>query len=269
MSNLVSAQWLSENLDQPDLIILDVSQGVIEEYKDQFIPGSRKFDIKNNFSDTSGPFPNTFPTVEKFQEQSRNLGINQNSTIIVYDNKGMFASPRVWWMYRTMGHQEVYVLNGGLPEWKKNNYPIVSDLINNTATGDFNTVFNPAAVKDYQFVISNIQSTKSQIIDARSAGRFNGSTPEPRQGLKSGNIPGSKNLPFGVTLRDGKMKSKEELISEFNKLDLGDEELTFSCGSGITACIILLAAEEAGLPNNKSVYDGSWTEWAELRGLKD
>lgn len=269
MSNLVSVEWLSENLDQPDLIILDASQGVIEEYKDQFIPGSRKFDIKNDFSDTSSPFPNTFPTVEKFQEQSRNLGINQNSKIIVYDNKGMFASPRVWWMYKTMGHQDVYVLDGGLPEWTKNNYPVVSELITDTSTGNFNALFNSETVKDYHFVTSNIQSSNSQIIDARSAGRFNGSTPEPRQGLKSGNIPGSKNLPFGNILSDGKMKSKEELISEFNKLDLGDEELTFSCGSGITACIVLLAAEEAGLKNKKSVYDGSWTEWAELQGLKD
>ena len=264
---IVSSQWLLENLNHPDLIILDASQKAIAADKKEVnklqIAGARFFDLKNNFSDTSAHFPNTLPNAAQFELESQKLGINSSSIIVVYDNLGIYSSPRVWWMFKTMGHQNIFVLNGGLPDWIANNYPTEEKHPQQLELGNFKAHFNADKVKGYDFIKANLNNENNITVDARSSGRFNGTAPEPREGLRSGSIPNSFNLPFGDVLEHGKFKSKEELKAIFSEINPENKALIYSCGSGLTACIILLAGELI-LSNSTSVYDGSWTEWAQI-----
>lgn len=259
---LVTTAWLYNHLNDPDLIILDArleqNQSNLENHNpDLQIKGARVFDIKNNFSDTSNPLPNTFPSVEKFTAECQKLGINKNSTIVVYDGLGIYTSPRAWWMFKAMGHFNVFVLDGGLPEWLKEGYPTESRQELTHAIGDFEAKLQPELIKNKEQVLENITTKEAVLMDARSAERFHATLEEPRVGLRSGHIPGSINKPFTDLQQDGKFKSREEL-SEILKLN--DGPLLFTCGSGITACIVLLACELIS-DNPKAVYDGSWTEW--------
>lgn len=265
---LVSSEWLYENLNLQDLIVLDASQkgnksGVQTKFESLRIKGARFFDLKVVFSDSEGKFSTAFPSPEQFEKGCRNIGINSTSQIIIYDNLGIYASPRVWWMFKAMGHENVHILNGGLPDWIHKGYE--TEAINNKAyeCGNFHAVFNSEVVKTFDFVTANVQSKEQLLVDARSEGRFNGTEDEPRKGLRNGSIPNSINIPYTSVLEGGKFKSKEELKLLFNDRIPVDVPLIFSCGSGITACIVLLAAELV-LDNRKSVYDGSWTEWASL-----
>lgn len=267
-SPLVSSQWLHENLNHSDLIILDASEsnnkaGLAAQFDDRKIPGARYFDIKNSFSDPNGAFPNTFPSAEQFENGCRALGINNSSTIVVYDNLGIYTSPRVWWMFKTMGHENVFVLNGGLPDWMENGFETVNNYESNIERGAFTAKLQADQVRTMDFIKTNITVQNQLVIDARSEGRFNGTAKEPREGLRSGHIPNSINIPFSDLLENGKYKSNSELKGIFENQDIGDQPLVFSCGSGITACIVLLAAEMV-MDNETSVYDGSWTEWATL-----
>ena len=258
---IVNAVLLKAQLKDNDLIILDASQpSNLSESKS--IPGARVFDLKNNFSDTSSAYPNTFPTMEQFEKECRKLGINENSKIVVYDNRGIYFSPRVWWMFKVMGHQSVAVLDGGLPAWENHAFKTEAREAAKDVMGDFSATLDVNAVKDFEFVQENIEKLGSLVVDARSSGRFNGTAPEPRKGLPSGCIPNSINIPYERLLENGKFKNKKELFEVFNSSHITDEPLVFSCGSGVTACIVLLAAELVGLKNRKSVFDGSWTEWA-------
>lgn len=266
-SPIVSSQWLFKNLNNPNLIILDVSQKAITSDSsidnNQQITGARYFDLKNNFSDISSGLPNTLPNAIQFELESRKLGINDSSIVVVYDNLGIYSSPRVWWMFKIMGHQNVFVLNGGLPDWIENKYPTEKIKYQQLESGNFQAQFESKNVKDMSFIKSNLNNENNLVIDARSSGRFNGSAPEPREGLRSGHIPNSFNIPFGDVLDNGKFKSKEALKEIFSKVNPEKKEMIYSCGSGLTACIILLASELI-LPNKKAIYDGSWTEWAQL-----
>ena len=266
--NLVSSKWLHENISNPDLIILDASEftnkaGLISEFQGRKIPGARYFDIKNTFSDPNGTYPNTFPIIEQFENGCKTLGINNSSVIVAYDSLGVYTSPRVWWMFKTMGHDNVHVLNGGLPDWIDNGFETVENYEPNLQLGDFTSNFQSDRVRTIDFMKSNIADQKELVIDARSEGRFNGSAKEPREGLRSGHIPTSINIPFGSLLDSGKYKSTPELEEIFKNQGVGDQALVFSCGSGMTTCIVLLAAEMV-MENRTSVYDGSWTEWATL-----
>jgi len=251
---LVSTAWLQEHLNDSDMVILEAR---LDQNPDLKIKGARVFDIKNNFSDTSNPLPNTFPSEEKFTDESQKLGINKNSTIVVYDTLGIYSSPRVWWMFKAMGHSNVFVLDGGLPEWIKEGFS--TETIQNTEypKGDFVANFQSELIKNKDQILENINSKKAILMDARSADRFDSSLAEPRPGLRSGHIPGSINIPYTDLQENGKFKSKSELAS---LLQLNDQPLYFTCGSGITACIVLLACEMIS-NNPKAVYDGSWTEW--------
>lgn len=265
---LISAQWLHENLNHPDLILLDVStpnnvSGAKTEFQGQKIPHTRFFDLKNNFSDTESRFPNTFPSVRQFEQQSRLLGISNSSKIVVYDNLGIYLSPRVWWMFRTMGHQEVYVLNGGLPEWIANGFETVDRYETPEKEGNFTSTFDPDQVKGIDFIQSNLTTQKYLVVDARSEDRFYARVKEPREGLRSGHIPSALNIPYEMVLDHGKFKSVEDLQKVFEHAGVDERPLAFSCGSGVTACILLLAAELA-LNNKTSIYDGSWTEYGSL-----
>ena len=257
----VSAEWLHANLDNPDLIILDATQE--KNRQDIRIKGARYFDIKKVFSDTNSAYPNMLADALQFEKNCRILGINKSSQIIVYDNLGIYTSPRAWWMFKAMGHENVAVLDGGFPVWLKRNFETEKVRSKVYKIGNFATDFDSKSVKDFEFIKDNISNQNALVIDARSAGRFNGTTPEPRAGLRGGNIPNSVNIPFKDLLdEEGKYKSKEDLQKVFNSIVSDDKPLIFSCGSGITACVVLLASEGI-LNNKKAVYDGSWTEWAQ------
>jgi thiosulfate/3-mercaptopyruvate sulfurtransferase len=259
---IVSAAWLQEHLNDSNLIVLEArleqNQSNLENQNPGLlIKGSRLFDIKNNFSDTNNPLPNTFPSEEKFTAESQKLGINSNSTIVVYDTLGIYSSPRAWWMFKAMGHPNVFVLDGGLPEWIKEGFPTEKQQQTTFSKGNFVAKFQPKLIINKEQILENITTKKALLMDARSADRFYATLEEPRVGLRSGHIPGSINVPFTELQQDGKFKSTGELKEI---LKLNDQPLFFTCGSGITACIVLLACELIS-DNPKAVYDGSWTEW--------
>ena len=271
-NSIVSAEWLNEHLNEKDLIILDTSpksnvSGLASEFDNIQLPGARYFDLKNDFSDSSSEFPNTIPSPEQFETNIRALGINNSNTIVVYDNLGIYSSPRVWWLFKTFGHDKVFVLDGGLPEWVNSNFVTEEKTSGNYSLGNFITHYKAENVRLYNNMKRNISSNEELIIDARSSGRFNKTTPEPRKELQSGCILNSDNLPFQDVLENEIFKPKKELKTLFLNLNPEGKPLIFSCGSGLTACIIALAYEIAF---NKpfAIYDGSWTEWATKENLK-
>ena len=271
MNPLVSVNWLSQNLNAPNLVVLDVSlESNIANIKVEFpgiqIKGARYFDLKRKFSDLESRLPNTLPNPKYFSLASRNLGINNNSTIVVYDNIGIYASPRVWWMFKSMGHKNIAVLDGGLPSWKNKKYPTESIQNRVFPEGDFKAKFNPNLLKKAFNILENIKSKEAILVDARSNERFCGLIPETRKNLKSGHIPNAINLPFLEVLKDGKFLSTNEIYAIFKKLKIDKRSKIFTCGSGLTACILILASTLIS-EDNHFLYDGSWSEWGQLEGV--
>lgn len=270
MQSIVSAKWLRDHISKDKLIVLDASMipvtGSQTTNTADTIPGALFFDLKNRFSDQKSPFPNTLPSEAQFEQECQKLGIDADHKVVVYDSKGVYSSPRVWWMFKAMGHEDVAVLDGGLPEWKKMDYPTDTTATTADKRGNFKATLRKDYIKNYEEILENIELGTFCVLDARSSGRFEGTAPEPRKGLKSGHIPGSVNVPFEEVLTEGKFKTVEELKTIFSEKKLPHDQLVFSCGSGLTACIILLASSLAG-HKSKTIYDGSWTEWAELQGL--
>ena len=255
-------------MNDPNLIILDASMsenksGDIADLTDVRIKNARFFDLKNSFSDKDSSLPNMLPEEASFSAACRALGINADSLIIVYDNLGIYTSPRVWWMFKAMGHDNIAVLDGGLPKWVKEGLPTEPIREVTYSKGTFSAKFRPNMVKNAGNILHNLKQNEAIVIDARSSGRFYGTEPEPRKDLKGGHIPGSLNLPYTEVIKDGQFLSKEDLKQVFVALQIGDRPLVFSCGSGLTACIILLASELVQ-KNPTAVYDGSWTEWGQL-----
>ncbi|MFD1613758.1 sulfurtransferase [Gelatiniphilus marinus] len=263
-SPTVSAEWLHNNLNAENLVVLDGTINKPFDASQKQIPKARYFDIKNKFSDVSNSFPNAFPSAEQFQKEARNLGINTNSAIVITDDKGIYSSARVWWLFKAFGYNNVAVLNGGFPAWLKAGFPIETMKNYSGKTGNFVAQLQPKFMQFFNDVVKASKSKTHNIIDARSAARFNCLEAEPRAGLRMGNIPNSKNIPFKNLLNDdGLLKPKEELKTIFSKIINKDDDIIFSCGSGITACVLALGAEISGY-KNMSVYDGSWTEWGSL-----
>ncbi|MEM6831223.1 MAG: rhodanese-like domain-containing protein [Bacteroidota bacterium] len=265
---LVSAEWLFQKLESNDhgVVVLDASLGKPVPSKEApssmntQIKGARFFDIGHSFSDNTSPLPHMMADQERFEKEARNLGLNSEDTIVVYDNHGIYSSPRAWWMFKSMGHEKVYVLNGGLPEWLHKKYPVEEKQQANALPGNFIAKSQTNFFVDLAHTLEKSDDSNTCILDARSEGRFKGWEPEPRVGLKSGHIPHSKNLPFPYVLDGNQMRPRNQLQELFKPFDLSSKQLIFSCGSGLTACIILLAAYKAGY-KNLSVYDGSWCEW--------
>ncbi|WP_299433980.1 sulfurtransferase [uncultured Aquimarina sp.] len=269
---LVSVNWLSEHLDHPDLVILDASIKKVTSSEDSSnedlkIPGARFFDIKKSFSDQDTDLPNMLPSPDNFEENCRKLGINANSKIIVYDTIGIYSSPRAWWMFTVMGYKDIAILDGGFPAWIDNESPTENKQITpEFQLGDFKINDHSKCTLDAKDILSETNSSKSIILDARSHGRYKALAPEPRSDLKGGHIPNSISLPYTKVLENGKMRSTNELIKLFADFDIENKKLIFSCGSGITACIILLAAKLSGY-TDLWIYDGSWSEWGQLDGV--
>lgn len=264
-TSIVSAKWLHNKLNDDNLIILDctLKNQLLKqpkEIQDIQIKKARFFDVKYKFSDTENEFPTAYPSKEQFQEEAQKLGINNNSVIVVYDANGIYSSPRAWWLFKSMGHQEVYVLNGGFPEWINNNFETEPKSDKQYAKGNFTIKASKNIVRKFDDINNNLTSQKELVVDVRSKDRFNGLVPEPKEGLRSGQILNSVNLPYTEVLNNGKFLEAAALQNVFSFLENENRTIVFSCGSGITACVVYLAAE-AILKNAKAVYDGSWTEW--------
>lgn len=267
-SPIVSVEWLQKHLSHPNVIILNATipkvTGNDTDLNKNQIPSARFFDLKKKFSDVSAPFPTTFPSEMQFENEAQALGINKNSAIVVYDEKGIYSSPRAWWLFKAFGFNNVAVLNGGFPVWEKANYETEIKQDNNGKKGNFKAFLQPKYMKFFNDVINASQNRNQLILDARSEARFKSLEAEPRVGLRSGNIPNSENLPFENLINNqGLLKSEAELKKLFLPLAKTNQDIIFSCGSGITACVLALGAELVGY-KNLSVYDGSWTEWGSL-----
>ncbi len=269
MQSIVSSIWLNENLNNPNIIILDATlpnqrAKQLESVRNLQIKGARFFDIKLKFSDLDNEFPTAFPSTKQFENEAQLLGINKSSLIIVYDANGMYSAARVWWLFNAMGHKNIAVLDGGLPDWLSNGFASEQlDLKKTYHKGNFKAQENLHIVRKFNDVFNNTKTQQELVIDVRSSERYNCLVPEPREGLRMGTIPHSINIPYTNVLNNGKFKSKEELKNIFSALNKEKRNLVFSCGSGITACIVMLAAKQI-LDHNLAVYDGSWTEWGAL-----
>ena len=274
-SSLVTVQWLAQNLKADNLVILDASMkpvGPVSSDAPQeapaCIPGARRFDFDNDIRDKSTDLPHMMPSTEFFTEEMQKLGIHKNSAIVVYDYVGVYSSPRAWWMFRAMGHDQVAVLDGGLPSWKNAGYPCGTEAATISATrGDFVSHPQAGMFVDSAYVLTALSEPAFSVVDARSEGRFKGQEPEPRAGLRGGHMPNAVNIPFADLVVDGFLLPPESLKSIFAKQVKKDQQLIFSCGSGVTACVDALAAELAGY-SKLTIYDGSWSEWGlESSGL--
>ena len=264
---LVSTEWLAAHLKDPDLRILDASwllPGVEGDAKAAYdaahIPGARYFDI-DDISDHRSELPHMAPPIEKFMSRLRAMGVGDGHQVVVYDNIGIYSAPRVWWTFKLMGQENIAVLDGGLPKWLAEGRP-TEDLPPMVRDRHMTVRRQAHLVRDVTQVSSASKLGDHEILDARSAGRFTGTDPEPRAGLRGGHIPGSKNVPFTSLLNaDGTMKTPDALRAVFAAagVDLAKPAIT-TCGSGVTAAIISLALERIGKTDH-SLYDGSWTEW--------
>lgn len=264
VSTIVNCEWLYNNLNLDKLVLLDASTNREASEDTVFIPNSRGINVKDELCNTNGKFPNTIPELEQFQNQVNKLGVDEDSVVIVYDNEGIYWSPRVWWLFKTFGFKTIAVLDGGLIQWKNLNYPTVNTLAKpNWNYGNFVAKYQPNTIKYFSDILDIEADENHMIIDARSEKRFKCQVSEARVGLRSGTIPNSVNLPYTELIEGSCLKPITELRSLFAKFNVKDKGLTFSCGSGITACILALAAEISGF-KNIAVYDGSWTEYATL-----
>ncbi|TMV06986.1 3-mercaptopyruvate sulfurtransferase [Ruegeria sediminis] len=264
---LVSTDWLAAHLKDPDLRVLDASwylpqQGrdAKAEYDAAHIPGARFFDI-DEISDHRSDLPHMAPPVEKFMSRLRAMGVGDGHQVVVYDGAGLLSAARVWWLFRLMGQENVAVLDGGFPKWQAEEREI-EDLPPVIRDRHMTVRVQNHLLRDVTQVSAAAKLSNHEIIDARSANRFAGTEPEPREGLRPGHIPGSRNVPYGALLnKNGTMKSPEDCRAVFEAagVDLSKPAIT-TCGSGVTAAILSLALERMGKTDH-SLYDGSWAEW--------
>ncbi|HTK80445.1 MAG TPA: 3-mercaptopyruvate sulfurtransferase [Rhizomicrobium sp.] len=266
-SPLVSTEWLAEHLDAPDVRVADASwylpqtgRDAKAEYRSAHIPRAVFFDI-DDLSDEKSDLPHMLPSAAKFASRMRKLGLGDGNLIVVYDGAGIYSSPRAWWMLRAMGHEDVVVLDGGLPKWRREGRPL-EDMIPNPYHRHFTPRPNHAVMRNFDQMVANLRSRSEQVIDARGQPRFRGEEEEPRPGVERGHIPGSTNVPYAEMVEeDGTLKSNEALARIFRLRDIDwRKPVVTTCGSGITAAIDLLALTVLGA-KNAALYDGSWAEW--------
>ncbi|MGI9351376.1 MAG: 3-mercaptopyruvate sulfurtransferase [Rhizobiaceae bacterium] len=234
------------------------------EYLKMRIPGAVFFDI-DKIADPETELPHMLPSPEIFEQHASVLGISSDHLIVVYDGPGLFSAPRVWWTFKVMGASDVRILSEGFDSWKSNDLPIETGNPNPPLARIYHADFRPEEVVSRQEVIQAQNNPKTVILDARPNPRFRGAAAEPRPGLRSGHIPGSKSLPFDQVMNGNQLKSPEELDQLFSAMGIGkDRPVVTSCGSGVTAAVLALALNETGRENVR-LYDGSWADW----GLPD
>ena len=265
---LVGTDWLGRHLNAPDVCVVDASwylpsagRNPRAEFVEAHIPGAVYFDI-DEIADTDNPLPHMLPSPEKFAARVRRLGLGDGNRIVIYDGSGCVSAARAWWMFRIFGDHDVAVLDGGMAKWRAEGRPLQS-APPMPRERHFTARLNTTMVRDVDQLLANLERPEEQVVDARSAGRFRGSDPEPRQGLRSGHIPGSLNLPYPA-LFDGETKTFKdggEIRAAFQAagVDL-DRPVVTTCGSGVTACVLALGLHLIG-HREVAVYDGSWSEW--------
>ncbi len=266
MKPLVSTQWLADNLGE--VLVFDCTKYLPNEPRDAMaefaaahLPGAGFFDI-DAIADTDTDLPHMLPAAGRFARMVGDLGISNAHRIVFYDQKGLFSAARGWWMMGAFGHDKAAVLDGGLPKWIAEGRILESGPIRQAKPAIFQAEFRANRVRGIGDVRDNLVSKSELILDARAAGRFHASIPEPRPGIRGGHIPGAANLPISeVMAEDQTLLSKDELRARFRGAGVdGARPVVTSCGSGITATVLTLAMAHAGLPQG-AVYDGSWTEW--------
>jgi thiosulfate/3-mercaptopyruvate sulfurtransferase len=266
-NTLVSTEWLAQHLNAPDVRVVDASwylpdagRDAKAEYKVAHIPGAVFFDI-DEISDTDSPLPHMLPTQEKFASRMRKLGLGDGNRVIVYDGAGIFSAARVWWMFRVMGHEDVAVLDGGFAKWRAEDRP-VEDMPPMPRERHFTARLNRFILRDVGQMLENLRTGAEQVVDARGPGRFLGTEPEPRPGVRPGHIPGAINLPYARLLSpDGTMLPVDRLRDVVKEAGIDmSKPVVNSCGSGVTAAIVFLALHRLG-HKAVSLYDGSWAEW--------
>ena len=266
-SPLVTPEWLAQRLGRRDVRVVDGSWHMPQlkrdaraEFAEAHVPGAVFFDI-DAIADPRTSLPHMLPRASEFAGKVGQLGIGDRDRVIVYDSRGVASAARVWWTFRAFGHDAVAVLDGGLPRWRAEGLPVESGTPA-PRPRRFTARLRKSLVRDLAAVRRNLTTRRAQVLDARSRGRFSGTEPEPRAGLRSGHIPGSLNLPYDeLYQKDGTLLPPDALRRRFTAagLDL-DKPVVTSCGSGITASVLALGLFAAGRPD-VAVYDGSWTEW--------
>jgi thiosulfate/3-mercaptopyruvate sulfurtransferase len=265
---IVTTEWLAAMLGSPGIQVVDGSwylpgsgRDAAAEYASGHIPGAVFFDLDAT-SDPTTPLPHMLPSAERFAERMVALGLNDSDHIVVYDGSGVnLSAPRVWWTFRTFGHERVSVLDGGIGKWRQEGRPLEPGVAVR-APGRFTARLDGKAVRDLASVRANLQRREEQLVDTRSAGRFAGLEPEPRSGLRGGHVPGSLNLPFTDLVRpDGTMLPPPELRRLLSQagIDLS-RPVVATCGSGTSACALVLGLHLVG-HESAAVYDGAWAEW--------
>jgi len=263
MSNLVSTEWLEAHLK--DVRVVDASWYMPDEKREPgrefeagHIPGAVFFDI-DGIADHATDLPHMMPSPGAFSKAVGELGIGDGETIVVYDGSGIFSAPRAWWMLKAMGHDKVMVLDGGFPKWKREGRAVETGTAH-PATKFFTAIARTAIMRDFDGVMGVIRNKSAQLVDARSAARFKGEEAEPRAGVRGGHMPDACNVPWrSVVSAEGTLKPTEALRAAFGTVDIAKPIVT-TCGSGISAAILMLALREIGA-GDVALYDGSWTEW--------
>jgi thiosulfate/3-mercaptopyruvate sulfurtransferase len=270
---LVSTEWLAAHMGEANVKVLDATfklPGVLplpkDDYLAEHLPGAVFFDV-DAVSDHSNPLPHMFPSAEQFGRDVGSLGISNADTVVIYDGGGWVAAPRAWWMFLSYGHSNVRILNGGLKKWRAEKRPVESGEGKPTAQ-TFKASYDPKRVRSMQQLIANIESRAEQVIDARPAERFEGRAAEPRPGIRSGHIPGARNVPYAQLFdaATGEMKPLADLKQAFTRAGVALEApIVTSCGSGVSAGVLTLALYRLGITDT-ALYDGSWSEWGQEGG---
>ncbi|QKW19111.1 sulfurtransferase [Kitasatospora sp. NA04385] len=257
---LVDAGWLAARLGRPGLVVLDAGVGA-HRHPDARIPGARAFDLDGALSDHASALPHTMPSAADLQRELRALGVDDGSTVVVYDGAGVYSAPRAWWMLRAVGLDRAAVLDGGLPAWRAAGHPVDTGPRLPCPAGDFTARPRPGLFADRDAVAAALTDPDTAVLDARAHERFTGAAPEPRPHLRRGHLPGSTSLPFTDLLTpDGRYLPRPALHERLTAATGGRPRLITSCGSGVTACVLAFAAHLTGHPA-PAVYDGSWSDW--------